>query len=196
MNISNSPKGRVPRACPWVNVRGGDTLVNWVNGNPAFWTWCLSNRVPYYLDTKVSSPHPESWRSGLFAQTFSENSPEHAWMWNHWAKYPGWSYPFTYGYTSEICSKWCCGSNKRDYIKPPSEKVWLVKKSVLEREYSLVPWVFCFYRWCGWGKNHKVHPLATKPGFRSSEAWIFLSATGLPVGIYRDKSLYQALERH
>lgn len=25
--MANNPKGRVPRACPWVNVRGGDTVV-------------------------------------------------------------------------------------------------------------------------------------------------------------------------
>ena len=77
---SNNPKGRVPRACPWVNVRGGDTVVKWVNGNSAVRTWSIPNRVPYCLDTKVSTPHPESWCTRVLGKGSREGCSGYAWV--------------------------------------------------------------------------------------------------------------------
>jgi hypothetical protein len=50
------------------------------NGNTIIRTQCLSYGIPYSVDNEISPPYPESWRQGVFGQTFSESYEEYARM--------------------------------------------------------------------------------------------------------------------
>ena len=40
----------------------------------------ISHRVSHSLDTEISPPYPESWREGIFKQTFTEGVENDAWV--------------------------------------------------------------------------------------------------------------------
>jgi hypothetical protein len=48
------------------------------NGNTAIRAWSLSYGISYSVDNEISPPYPESWRTWVFVQTFSEGIEEHA----------------------------------------------------------------------------------------------------------------------
>ena len=62
--FSKNPKGRVPRALPVGECKGGD-MVYLKNGSASIWTWSLSNGIPRCLDSEISPPYPESWCAWL-----------------------------------------------------------------------------------------------------------------------------------
>ena len=41
-----------------------------LNGDSIIRTRCLSYGIPYCVDTQISPPYLESWREGIFSQTF------------------------------------------------------------------------------------------------------------------------------
>ena len=82
ITILINPKGRVPRALPVGECKGGDMILLWY-GSAIIRSWGLSNGIPRCLDSEISPPHPESWCTGLFEQTFPENNEEFARVRDH-----------------------------------------------------------------------------------------------------------------
>ena len=75
VSVLLNPKDRVRRALPVGECEGGD-MIYWGHGNPSIWPWSVSNGVPCCLDSQISPPYPESWYTGLFEETFPENTEE------------------------------------------------------------------------------------------------------------------------
>ena len=74
-----SPKGRVPRALPVGECKGGD-MVCLGHGSPSIRPRSLSNGISRCLDSEISPPYPESWCAGLFEKTFPESDEKFAWV--------------------------------------------------------------------------------------------------------------------
>ena len=49
-------------------------------------------------------------------------------------------------------------------------KVYVVGEGVLEREYSMVSWIFCIDSWVERESDNKICEVAGETGFRTSEA--------------------------
>jgi putative transposase len=41
-----------------------------MHGDTSIRAQCVSDGIPYCMDTKISPPHPESWRQGVCFETF------------------------------------------------------------------------------------------------------------------------------
>ena len=180
-----SPKGRVPRAVP-VGECGGVDMIYCGDGESIFWARGISDTISYRVDTKISTPHPESWREGVFGQTSSESDERDARLRDRAIQYTDRSYSYGNGDSAEIRSERCDRQNKAMDGESAEEKVCLVGESVLERTDSLVARIFCFDSWDRRAKNNGICEVARTPGFRSSRASIlarlvnkeFTSATG------------------
>ena len=68
-----SPKGRVPRAMPVGECKGGD-MVNFSHGKSFFWSWSISDGISYSMDTEISPPNPEFWNAWIFEKTFPKGN--------------------------------------------------------------------------------------------------------------------------
>ena len=68
-----SPKGRVPRAMPVGECKGGD-MVNFSHGKSLFWSWSISDGISYSMDTEISPPNPEFWNAWIFEKTFPKGN--------------------------------------------------------------------------------------------------------------------------
>jgi len=67
------PKGRVPRAMPVGECKGGD-MVNFSHGKSFFWSWSISEGISYSMDTEISPPNPEFWNAWIFKKTFPKGN--------------------------------------------------------------------------------------------------------------------------
>jgi hypothetical protein len=54
--------------------------------------------------------------------------------------------------------------------KPTEEEVYMVREGILEREHSMVRWIFCIDGRAERANDHKIRSMAGDTGFRSSEA--------------------------
>jgi hypothetical protein len=139
-------------------------------GDKIFRAWRLQNRVSRGMDTKISAQGPESWRTRIYKQSFSEDPEGDARGRNIGDESAGGSYTCDYGDTTEIRSERCCGSDKRAKCEYAEEKVCVVGKSVLERKYRLVPGFFRLDDRPERTADHEICEVAGASGFRSSEA--------------------------
>jgi hypothetical protein len=54
--------------------------------------------------------------------------------------------------------------------EPDKEKVFVVVEGILKREYCMVAGLLCIDSWNRLNQDTQIPEVATKPGFRSSEA--------------------------
>jgi hypothetical protein len=60
---------------PVGECKDGD-MVNSGNGEPLFWSWCISNGISSGMDSEISSSYPESWNTRILEETFPEDNAE------------------------------------------------------------------------------------------------------------------------
>ena len=76
-----------------------------MHGDTSLRAQCISDRIPYRLDTKISPPHPESWRQGVCSETFSEGFGDDARMRDCRTEYQGGPFASGDGNSPKICSQ-------------------------------------------------------------------------------------------
>ena len=55
-------------------------MVEYGNGDKIFWPHSLPDGISFSLDSKISSPNPESWREGIPGKSDSESDARPARM--------------------------------------------------------------------------------------------------------------------
>jgi hypothetical protein len=104
----------------------------------------LSDRVSYSMDSEVSPPHPESGRPRVFDETFSEGDGDGSRVRDSGNKHTAGTSARCDDHPAEVCGERSDGEDQGSDEQPPSEKVSMVKQSILEGEYRLVAGIFCF----------------------------------------------------
>ena len=117
-------------------------MILWASGNQDFGAWCLSDRISYHMDSKISPPYPKSWGAGVYKKTFSECDERSSGMRDIGLSHGTRSYSPGDDHPAEICCGRCGGEDQGDDGEPLEEKVFVVERRILERECGVVPRVF------------------------------------------------------
>ena len=90
-------------------------MVECGNGNKIFWPHGLPNGISLSLDSKISSPNPESWREGILGKNYSESDARPAWMRGDSTKYP--EGPHTHGNSdsAKVCGQPGVAKDQRNH---------------------------------------------------------------------------------